>query len=205
MDQTPRVIDDQIHATRMDLVEHIQALEDRFGRKVIRPAHKAAKSVESVKESLSSATQFLDAIRDQVDERPWLTLALSVAAGFGGGKLLQLGLRTEHSNGQFHVVPTPMGEPQSPSIPAPVEMAPAEPPKQQEESSDGALAAIQDDVIETTHEIASALQSVAVDAAKGFAWGLLARALPDFFEKERVDDVAPNLRSERTPAGVAEG
>lgn len=202
MDQTPRVIDEQINATRMDLVEHIQALEDRVGRKVIRPAHKAAESVESVKNSLSSATQFIDALRDQVDQRPWLTLALSVAAGFGGGKLLELGLRTDHSSAHLQVVPNPAAAPQAPPMPAPAALHPPE-ASQEEPSGNGTFDKIQDDVLDTAHEVASALQHVAVDAAKGFAWGMLARALPDIFEKERVADVAPNLQSERTPVGAA--
>lgn len=198
MGQAPRVIEEQMSETRNHLVEHLNALEDRFGRKVAQPAHQAAETIESVKNSLSDVSNFAQAVRDQFNRQPWLTVGLSLVAGFGLERLIARGMRTRHNHGQIQIVPQPAPPPLAPA-PEAVQRAKTETNGHNGRSHGDDL---RSHVSHAAGDLIDELQVLAVEAAKSFAWGMLAKAAPEVFDPKHAEDVAPHLKSGNKPAGT---
>lgn len=85
--ESVEVIENEIEQTRAGLADKLEALTEQLAGTVEGVGETVETVVESTKETISTIKDTFN-IPKQVEERPWLAMGLSVAAGFVGGKIL---------------------------------------------------------------------------------------------------------------------
>lgn len=102
MDNETEVIKHQMEETRTALTEKLEALEEKVESTVKDTTEAVADTVEKVKDAVESTVESVTTpvkeavesveqafdVRRQIEQRPWLTLAGGVVAGYLGGLLL---------------------------------------------------------------------------------------------------------------------
>src|SRR5262249_42601854 len=124
----PEEIREQMAETRASLVDKIEALEEKVLGTVGTAQATVEHTVESVKETVEDSVAAVKRTFDlqcQVEQRPWVMLGASVAAGYGLG-LVYASMRPDHGR-----------QPASPNGFQTAQPAPFSPDKQAEKKKPG--------------------------------------------------------------------